>query len=47
MRCDRCGGLMAYEKFYGQTEDYFGWRCILCGEIVDRVIEANRLRKRR
>ena len=47
MKCDRCGGSMAYEKFYGQTEDFFGWRCIFCGEIVDRVIQENRLRKRR
>jgi hypothetical protein len=47
MKCDRCGGTMAYEKFYGQNEDYFGWRCILCGEIVDLVILENRLRKRR
>ncbi len=47
MKCDRCGGPMAYEKFYGQAEDYLGWRCIHCGEIVDRVILENRLRKRR
>jgi len=47
MKCDRCGGSMAYEKFYGQAEDYFGWRCISCGEIVDEVILQNRYRKRR
>ncbi len=47
MKCDRCGGSMAYEKFYGQAEDFFGWRCILCGEIIDRVILENRFRKRR
>ncbi len=46
-KCDRCGGLMAYEKFYGRTEEYFGWRCIVCGEIVDQVILENRFRKNR
>jgi hypothetical protein len=33
---------MAYEKFFGQTDDFFGWRCISCGEIVDQVILSNR-----
>jgi len=47
MKCDRCGGSMSYEKFYGLKEDFFGWRCILCGEIIDRVILENRLQKRR
>jgi len=23
MKCDRCGGTMAYEKFYGQAEELF------------------------
>jgi len=45
MKCDRCGGPMTYEKFYGQAEDYFGWRCISCGEIVDEVILQNRYRR--
>ena len=42
MKCHRCGGVMTYEKFYGNAEDFFGWRCILCGEIVDPVILENR-----
>ncbi|MCJ7641690.1 MAG: hypothetical protein MUO29_07350 [Desulfobacterales bacterium] len=42
MRCQRCGGVMTYEKFYGNCEDFSGWRCILCGEIVDPVILENR-----
>jgi len=45
MKCKRCGGLMAYEKFWGQLEDYFGWRCVACGEIVDEVILKNRARR--
>ena len=46
MKCHRCGGTMAYEKFFGATEDFFGWRCILCGEIVDQVILKNRYSKK-
>jgi hypothetical protein len=42
MKCNRCGGLMAYEKFYGSVEDFLGWRCIFCGDIIDEVILKNR-----
>ena len=43
MRCNRCGGLMIYERFLGQeVEDFSGWRCVACGEIVDEVILKNR-----
>jgi hypothetical protein len=37
---------MVYEKFFGLTEDFFGWRCVLCGEIIDKVILENRLRQK-
>jgi hypothetical protein len=47
MRCQRCGCLMSYEKFYGLTEDCSGWRCLCCGEIVDEVILNNRLNQGR
>jgi hypothetical protein len=47
MRCQRCGGRMTYEKFYGSAEEFFGWRCIFCGEIVDTVILENRLEQKR
>ena len=43
MRCMRCGGAMFYEKFYGDCEHFFGWRCVVCGEIIDQVILENRL----
>jgi hypothetical protein len=33
---------MIYEKFYGPHEHFFGWRCILCGEIIDYLILENR-----
>jgi hypothetical protein len=46
MRCHRCGGIMVYEKFYGPHEQFLGWRCIFCGEIVDEVILENRFAQR-
>jgi hypothetical protein len=42
MRCNRCGGIMVHEKFYGICEHFWGWRCLTCGEIVDQVILENR-----
>ncbi len=48
MKCDRCGGLMSYEKFYSEEiEDFSGWRCISCGEIVDPVVLQNRLKQKK
>jgi hypothetical protein len=37
--------MMVYEKFYGPHEHFSGWRCILCGEIIDQVILENRQTK--
>jgi hypothetical protein len=42
MRCHRCGSVMVYERFYGPDEHFSGWRCVLCGEIIDQVILENR-----
>ena len=47
MECARCGGLMINEKFEDPFEDtgkfyFFGRRCIICGEIEDPIILANR-----
>jgi hypothetical protein len=33
---------MVNEQFVGDQERFWGWRCILCGEIVDDVILENR-----
>jgi hypothetical protein len=33
---------MTYEKFYGICEHFHGWRCVVCGEIVDQTILENR-----
>ena len=46
MKCDKCGGMMVYESFPSQeVEDFSGWRCISCGEIVDEVILKNRIKR--
>jgi hypothetical protein len=42
MKCHRCGGIMVFEKFYVLGENFSGWKCIFCGEIVDQVILENR-----
>ncbi len=42
MRCPRCGSIMAYEKFFHQTECFWGWKCVFCGECIDQVIWENR-----
>ncbi len=42
MKCLRCGIVMVYERFYGPGENFLGWRCIHCGEILDEVILENR-----
>ena len=41
--CQRCHGRMAFEKFYGQESSFFGWHCVICGEILDPVILLHRL----
>ena len=42
MRCHRCNNTMVYQKFYGPHEYFWGWRCIWCGDVVDRIILENR-----
>lgn len=47
MQCPRCRGLMIGERFCDLYEDiekkcFEGWRCILCGEILDPMILMNR-----
>lgn len=47
MKCKRCGGIMVLERFSGSCEEFFGWRCVFCGDIVDQVILENRLGQKR
>ena len=42
MKCSRCGGIMVYEKLYHKTDQLEGWRCVFCGDYIDRVIQENR-----
>lgn len=46
MKCVRCDGLMVTERFEdiksAEVIEFFGIRCLGCGEILDPVILANR-----
>jgi len=42
VKCDRCNGMMIYEKFFHDTEQFWAWRCVYCGEYMDQVIWENR-----
>ena len=42
IKCHRCRGAMVYDKFYGSQGQFLGWKCLICGEIVDPVILQNR-----
>ncbi len=47
MNCQRCNGTMVEEMFEDLRDDtgsirFPGWRCMLCGEILDPVILKNR-----
>ena len=43
MKCSKCDGFMSYEKFYyWGLEDFSGWRCVVCGEIISEVVLENR-----
>ena len=41
--CQRCHGRMGFEKFYGHNGSFFGWHCVMCGEVLDPVILLHRL----
>jgi len=43
MCCRRCGGRMIYEKYYDVNGIFYGWHCVICGEIIDPVILLHRL----
>jgi hypothetical protein len=48
MFCQRCRGLMVKDRFMDFLDEsgqmfFSGWRCLVCGEIIDSVILANRM----
>ena len=46
MHCVRCQGLMIEDRFVDLEQsgkaEFSGWRCLVCGNITDQVIAANR-----
>ena len=42
MKRPRCNNGMIYDKFYGHFGSFWGWKCLICGELVDQVILKNR-----
>jgi hypothetical protein len=43
VQCQKCRGRMGFEKFYGLSSSFYGWHCLLCGDILDPVILLHRL----
>ena len=46
MLCVRCAGLRVSEIIYEGGSRVFALRCVLCGDVIDRVIILNRQRRR-
>ena len=47
MQCQRCKGQMILEEFLDIGDDtgkfgFHGWRCLICGEVSDPIIQAHR-----
>jgi hypothetical protein len=45
MHCLRCHGLMVtirLEDVGSSSLCFFGWQCLMCGEVIDSLITANR-----
>jgi len=48
MMCTRCQGLMVRERFVDFRDttgrnDFAGWRCLNCGEVVDPIVLTHRI----
>ena len=41
MKCFRCGNAMNRKRFFDQKGNFWGWKCLCCGEIVDEVVLKN------
>jgi hypothetical protein len=45
MECPRCQGRMVQERFEDMLDtclNFIGWRCLICGDIMDEVVAMNR-----
>ena len=42
MDCPKCQGFMEVARFSEFFWDYYAWKCLNCGAIIDRPIAENR-----
>lgn len=46
MTCQRCQGLMVEDRFFdlldSSIQNNQAWRCVICGEVRDKIILNNR-----
>lgn len=45
MNCHRCGSSMIFKKLCDYGGYSFGWKCILCGEIIDEIPKNHHQRR--
>ena len=41
MKCHRCGSIMTFKKFFDYGGHSWGWECIFCKEIIDKIQEIH------
>lgn len=41
-KCLRCRGAVIHENFFSSDGQFWGWKCLICGEIIDPIILQNR-----
>jgi uncharacterized Zn finger protein len=42
MECPKCQSLMMLERFSDFFLNFYAWKCMNCGAIMDRTISTNR-----
>lgn len=42
MKCERCFGLMVYERVLYQGRVFPMWKCLMCGDLIDWIVLLNR-----
>jgi len=43
VKCMKCQGMMYADRFYSRNGAFQGWRCPMCGDIMDPVIFLHRI----
>lgn len=46
MYCPRCNGKMKSMTYFDFIRSFEAYECLMCGEIIDNVIYANRLKNK-